>query len=85
MLVLYRPRVVILVFSIGLCLSLVLVLLMDLVWILIVDGLWYGLDMFYSMPAWTAEEVSLSDLSFTSVVEYGCFRVIILLFYLFTT
>ena len=42
---------------------------MDIVWILIVDGIWYDLDMFYSMPAWTAEEVSLSDLCFTSVVE----------------
>ena len=59
-------------FFIRLCFELVMfwiVLLMDLVWILIVDGLCCGLDMFYSMPAWTAEEVSLSDLSFTSVVE----------------
>ena len=30
---------------------------------------WYDLDLFYYMPAWTEEEVSSSDLSFTSVVE----------------
>ena len=50
-----------------LCLDLFCFDTLDPVWIVLVDGFLF--DMFYYIPVWTAEEVSLSDLCFMSVVE----------------